>query len=64
MRLVPDIPASPAPSPAELECAGLVQYISYSWSSVEKEPLMRFYISSRGLLDSKLNKEIPILRWH
>lgn len=38
--------------------------ISYPWPSVEEEPLMRFYISSRGLLHSKLSREFPTLRWH
>lgn len=43
----PYIPASLALSPVEPECASLVQCTSYSWPSVEKEPLMRFYISSQ-----------------
>ena len=42
----PYIPASLALSPGEPECASLVQCISYSWPSTEKEPLMRFHISS------------------
>lgn len=42
----PYIPASLVLSPVEPEYASLLQCISYSWPSIEKEPLMRFYISS------------------
>ena len=54
----PYIPASLALSPVEPECASLVPCTSYSWPSVEKEPLMRFYISSPEPFDFKLKHRV------